>query len=143
MPAKKKMTIKTVVTAASVEAFLQTVPSEERRADAAKLIRLMRQITKSPPKMWGPSIIGFDRYHYVYDTGREGDMCALGFSPRKDALAIYLVDGVSKYAADLARLGKATHGKACLYVKRLEDIRLDVLTAMLEKSYRATKQGHR
>lgn len=142
MPAKKKATVKTVATAASVEAFIQTVPSEQRRADATKLIRLMRQITKHPPKMWGPSIIGFDQYHYVYDTGREGDMCALGFSPRKDALVIYLVDGVSKYAADLARLGKTTHGKSCLYVKSLADVRLEVLAAMLEKSYRATKQGY-
>lgn len=124
---------KTVPTEARVEDFLSAVP-DPRRADAAALCELMTKATGVEPAMWGGSIVGFGTYHYVYASGREGDWPPVGFSPRKANLTVYLGDGVARHADLLAKLGRHTTGKGCLYVKRLSDID----TAVLEDLVRAT-----
>ena len=126
--------IKTVENDGDVEAFLASVANETRRNDARTLIDLMQRVTGLPPRMWGPSIIGFGRYHYKYASGHEGDMCAAGFSPRKAALTVYF-EGFDDYTDDLARLGPHTTSVSCLYIKRLDDIDLGVLEDMLRRSY--------
>jgi hypothetical protein len=124
----------TVENDGDVEAFLASVANESRRTDARTLIDLMQRVTGQPPRMWGPSIIGFGRYHYRYASGREGDMCAAGFSPRTTATTVYF-EGFDDYADDLARLGPHTTSVSCLYIKRLDDIDLGVLEDMVRRSY--------
>jgi hypothetical protein len=118
---------KTQATAANVAEFIHRVPDEPQRADAETLCAMMSRLSEAPPAMWGPSIIGFGRYHYRYDSGREGEMCRIGFSPRKGKTVIYVLNGFEDYEPLLARLGKHKTGKSCLYVKRLSDIDLGVL----------------
>ncbi len=118
---------KTKSTAASVEAFLNSIEHDTRRADGFALLELFNRITGLKPKMWGPSIIGYGRYHYKYDTGREGDFLITGFSPRKSALSIYIMPGYRDMSEKLARLGKHKTGKSCLYINKLADIDLSVL----------------
>jgi len=120
---------KTKATKASVADFIAAVPDEAKRKDAKTLIKMMQSATGEKPKMWGPSIIGFGSVHYVYDSGREGDMPLLGFSPRKPAIVLY---GVAKTAeAMLPKLGKYTTGKGCLYIKNLADVDEKVLDKMI------------
>jgi hypothetical protein len=98
----------------------------------------MRRVPGHPPTMWGPSIIGFGSYHYVYESGREGDAAAVGFSPRKASTTVYLADGFDGYADELARLGPHTLGKSCLYLKDLSKVDLGVLEEMVRRSYAVT-----
>lgn len=126
--------MKTVPTDASVAAFLEAVPDERKRADAFALLDLMREATAQEPRMWGPSIVGFGTYHYRYDSGREGDMFLAGFSPRKSALTLYIMAGFDEYEDLMARLGKHSTGKACLYVKRLSDVDLPTLAELVRRS---------
>jgi hypothetical protein len=130
---------KTTQNNSSVIEFIARLTNEQQIDDCQKLITIMTTVSGHEPKMWGPSIIGFDTYHYKYDSGREGDMCVIGFSPRKKELAIYLVDGVNNYTEQLKKLGKHRHGVSCLYVKRLSDIDFDVLKDMISKSYQYVK----
>lgn len=123
-------------TGVSVEAFLESV-SDERRAEARTLIVLMQEISDEKPFMWGPSIIGFGSMHYKYDSGREGDMPRLAFSPRKASITVYF-EGFDEYAEELAVLGKHRQTVSCLYINKLEDIKLDVLRKMLQKSFALT-----
>ncbi|KQZ11716.1 hypothetical protein ASD19_00035 [Microbacterium sp. Root53] len=116
-----------------VAAHLLGVTPERRRADAEILIDLMREISGREPVLWG-TIIGFGSCHYRYPTDTEGDCGILGFAPRKAATTIYLLDGVDAHAEELARLGPHTTGVGCLYVKRLEDVDLDVLRGILTRS---------
>jgi Domain of unknown function (DU1801) len=125
---------KTQQTEASVAAFLDAIPDDQQRKDAAAISTMMGRLSGEPAKMWGPTIIGFGRYHYRYESGREGEMCRIGFSPRKGQMVVYLVDGYEGKAAQLERLGKHKTGKACLYIKRLSDIRVDVLEEMVAES---------
>ena len=125
---------KTRPTTASVDAFIDAVDDEGRRADCRVVAGLMAQITGAEGVMWGSSIVGFGTYHYRYASGREGDFFEAGFSPRKRALTIYVMAGFSEYDDLLARLGKHTTGKSCLYVKRLADVDLDVLREILTRS---------
>jgi hypothetical protein len=125
----------------SVAAFLETC-DEAKRPDAKALARLMQKITGNKPAMWGPSIVGFDKYHYIYESGREGDMPVLGFSPRKAANVLYGAIGFNGADALLARLGKHTTGKGCLYIKKLADVDQKVLEALLEKAVAATRARH-
>jgi Domain of unknown function (DU1801) len=125
---------KTQATDAEVSAFLDGVADANQRADADVIIAFMQTASGEPPRMWGPSIIGFGSYHYRYDSGREGDMCRIGFSPRKGQTVIYIVDGFPGHADLLARLGKHKTGKACLYVKRLADIDVAVLGELVTAS---------
>jgi hypothetical protein len=123
----------------SVEDYLATVENSERRADAEKLSALMSEVTGEPPVMWGPSIIGFGSYHYRYASGRTGDWPLAGFSPRKQQLVVYLVGGFEdRYEKQLQQLGPHKTGKACLYLKRLADVDLDVLKSLIDRSVRAT-----
>ena len=124
-------------TDADVASFLDSVNNEERRADAHALVELMTEVTGEPPVLWGPSIVGFGSYHYRYASGREGDAPLAGFSPRKQQLVVYLVGGFEdRYARLLAELGPHKTGKACLYLKRLSDVDLDVLRTLVERSAR-------
>lgn len=129
---------KTKPTAVKIDDFLATV-DPKRREDSATLVTMMKSITKSEPVMWGPSIIGFGQYHYEYDSGHKGDICLLGFSPRKAALTIYVMPGADVYADLLPRLGKFTKSVACLYVKRLSDIDVGVLKEILVRSVKLAR----
>jgi hypothetical protein len=130
---------KTKPTELSVAAFIDAITDPTRRADAKTLVKLMQDAAGEKPKMWGPSIIGFGSYHYRYDSGREGDMPLIGFSPRKTATVLYNIIGVSDSKALLAKLGKHTTGKGCLYVKKLGDVDRKVLEAMVVKSLAAMR----
>ncbi|MBP6580299.1 MAG: DUF1801 domain-containing protein [Sphingorhabdus sp.] len=132
---------KTQATVARVEDFVTGIADENQRADARSLIAMMTRLSGEPATMWGPSIIGFGRYHYRYDSGREGEMCRIGFSPRKGQTVLYLIDGFEGHAELMAKLGKHKAGKSCLYVKRLSDIDLVVLEDMCRSSlaYMAAK----
>lgn len=122
---------KTVPTDVTVQSFLEAVEHPKRREDALVLDALFRRITGFEPKMWGPSIVGYGGYHYKYESGREGDFLATGFSPRKANLSIYIMPGYQDYSSILARLGKHKLGKSCLYVNKLEDIDLAVLEELI------------
>jgi len=130
---------KTKPTKASVAAFIDALTDSTRRADAKALVKLMRNATGEPPKMLGPSIIGFGSYHYKYDSGREGDMPLVGFSPRKAATVLYCLKGSSESAELLAKLGKHTTGKGCLYIKKLADVDQKVLEELVVKAVAATR----
>lgn len=132
---------KTVETEASVEDFLGRVQPPERAADARVLIDLMQRVSGAPPKLWGPSIIGFGSHHYRYESGREGDMPAIAFSPRKPQLVLYVGAGRPAVAPFLERLGKHSTGKGCLYIKRLTDVDMAVLEALVRASYAAVGEG--
>lgn len=126
---------KTQPTRARVADFIATVPDARRRQEAKVVLEMMRSVTGLEPMMWGPSIIGFGSYHYRYESGREGDMCRTGFSPRKAALTLYLMGGSPRYQALLQRLGRYTTSVSCLYIKRLEDVDLGVLEEMIRVSW--------
>jgi hypothetical protein len=134
MPTKSQN--KTQPTKVSVKDFLAGIKDEQRRKDAIEIARLMRKITGKPAVMWGPSIVGFDKYHYKYESGREGDMAATGFSPRSTALTLYLSGGTSKYAKLLGKLGPHKTGNVCLYIKRLSDVDMSVLEELIRDSYK-------
>ena len=130
---------KTQPTDASVIAFIDAVEPASRREDARTLLALFERIIGEPARMWGPSIIGFGSYHYRYDSGREGDMCRSGFSPRKANLSIYLMGcycdgGFASRDALMARLGKHKTGASCLYINKLADIDMGVLEELVRES---------
>lgn len=125
---------KTKPTAMDVDAFVESVTDPQQKEDATQIIEIMGRLSGHPPKMWGPSIIGFGSYHYKYDSGREGDMCRIGFSPRKGQTVLYLLDGFAGYTELLGKLGKHKTGKSCLYVKRLSDVDTDVLEQLVTRS---------
>jgi len=128
---------KTKPTTVSVRTFLDACAGDERRADARVLARLMQKVTGIEPAMWGPSIVGFGSYHYIYESGREGEMPIVGFSPRKAAHVLYGAIGFRGAEKLLARLGKHTTGKGCLYIKKLADVDVNVLEAVA-----ATRAAH-
>jgi len=130
---------KTKPTKLSVAAFIEALTDRTRRADAKALVKLMQSATAEKPKMWGPSIIGFGSYHYKYDSGREGDVPIIGFSPRKAATVLYNVGGFSGSETLRAKLGKHTTGKGCLYIKKLAEVDQQVLEALVLKSVGATR----
>lgn len=130
---------KTKPTKLNVAAFIDALTDQTRRADAKALVKLMQSAAGEKPKMWGPSIIGFGSYHYKYESGREGDMPVVAFSPRKAATVLYGVTGFSEAATLLAKLGKHTTGKGCLYIKKLADVDQRVLEALMAKSVDAKK----
>ena len=133
---------KTQPTPASVDAFIAAAEPPERRADAKIIRTMMERLSGGPATMWGPSIIGFGRYHYRYDSGREGDMARIGFSPRRAELVLYLSDGFPDHAALMARLGKHRTGKSCLYIKRLSDIDMGVLEELVVASIAAMDERY-
>jgi hypothetical protein len=127
---------KTQKTAASVPEFLAAVPDERRRGDAEALCELMTEVTGAQPQMWGASIVGFGGYRYVYATGRAGEWPAVGFSPRKQSLTVYLAEGFDAHADLLGRLGPHGLGKGCLYVKRLSDVDTGALRELIGSAFR-------
>ena len=133
--------LKTQKNDASVEEFLDGVEDEGKRRDCWALVELMREVTGDEPVMWGNSIVGFGSYHYTYASGREGDWMLTGFSPRKQALTLYIMSGFSEYESLLDRLGKHRTGKSCLYVKSLEDVDASVLRELVERSVRQKRDG--
>lgn len=130
---------KTKPTKVSVSAFIDALTDQTRRSDARALVKLMQSAAGEKPTMWGPSIIGFGSYHYTYESGREGDMPLIGFSPRKAATVLYGMIGFSGSEALLAKLGKHTTGKGCLYIKKLADVDQQVLEALAAKSVAARR----
>jgi hypothetical protein len=127
---------KTRPTSASVDEFIAHLENPRRRADALTALKIYKEVTGLPPVMWGPSIIGFGSLHYVYETGREGIMPAAGFSPRKASLTFY-VDNKFEGAEELyAKLGKHKKSVACLYINKLDDVDLEVLSEIIARQYR-------
>ena len=122
---------KTQPTDADVSAFLNGVEPERRRGDALRLDRIFREATGFGPVMWGPSIVGYGRYHYVYKSGRQGDFLATGFSPRKAALSVYIMPSYGAFGDIMARLGKHKTGKSCLYINKLADIDENALRELI------------
>ena len=127
---------KTQANAQDVDDFIASVEPEKRRDEARILVDLFRRVTGWEPVMWGPAIVGFGQYHYKYESGREGDFLATGFSPRKAKLSIYVMPGYTDYSEILSRLGKHGMGKSCLYINKLADIDLDVLGELIAAGVR-------
>jgi len=134
---------KTHPTGESVTAFIAGVQHDRRRADAKLLLPIMRRVTGKRPLMWGPSIIGYGKYHYVYESGREGDWPITGFSPRKAAMTIYVMPGFKPFTAQLKKLGKHKTSSSCLYVNRLDDIDLDILEYILAQSVNIMREKYK
>ena len=122
---------KTKATEVDVSDFIGAVEPEKKKSDAERLNKIFQEVTGFEPKMWGPSIIGYGRYHYKYDSGREGDFLATGFSPRKANLTLYIMPGYADFGPILDRLGKHKKGKSCLYINKLDDIDEDVLKELI------------
>lgn len=133
---------KTQITDIDPSAFIATVENSTRRADAEVLLDLMSRVTGCEAKMWGPSIIGFGRYRYRYDSGREGEFMLTGFSPRKANLVIYTMPGYDKMDEQLAELGKHRLGKSCLYINKLTDVDLDVLERIVTDGVATMREKH-
>jgi hypothetical protein len=130
--------LKTKLTDASVEDFLNSFP-EKTRDDCFEILKIMKQATKAEPKMWGTSIVGFGTRHYKYASGREADWMQIGFSPRKQNLTLYIMLGANNNDVPLQKLGKFTTGKGCLYIKRLSDVDKKVLKEVITESVKALK----
>jgi hypothetical protein len=136
----KKVELKTKVNAASVEGFLNSVTDEQKREDCFEILKLMKQVTKEAPKMWGSSIVGFGSYHYKGASGREGDWLLTGFSPRKQNLTLYIMGGFDSYKDLLKNLGKYKTSVGCLYIKKLDDVDKKVLKELIAESVKTTKK---
>ena len=136
---------KTRQTGSSVDAFIDAVGNDRRRKDARTVKALMERVPGWEPKMWGPGIVGYGEYHYKYESGREGDFLITGFSPRKNALTIYILPGFERYADLMEKLGKHKTGRSCLYINKLEDVDLSVLEELVRLSveYMVEKYGAR
>ncbi|MGH7454893.1 MAG: DUF1801 domain-containing protein [bacterium] len=131
---------KTKPTIESVTAFLNKIQDTQLREDCFAILEIMESVSKTKPVMWGSSIIGFGTYHYVYESGREGDMVIIGFSPRKQNISVYLKGGLDQLQDELSELGKHKIGKGCLYIKTLKDINTAVFRKMLSKAFKSAKQ---
>jgi hypothetical protein len=135
--------VKTKPTKQSVAAFLKTVTDSQKREDTEAVISLMRDATKYEPVIWGTNIIGFGTYTYKYASGREGDWPIIGLSPRKQNLTLYLMAGHSESKDLLAKLGKHSTGGSCLYIKRLADIDMPTLKALIKRAVATMKKRHK
>jgi Domain of unknown function (DU1801) len=134
--------LKTKVNQASVTKFLDSITDVVKRKDSFILLEMLQKATKTEPKMWGSSIIGFGNTHYIYESGRQGDWFLAGFSPRKQALTLYMLGSWEQNADLLAKLGRHSLGKGCLYIKRLSDVNLPVLQSLIDEAVgRASKQA--
>ena len=129
--------VKTKKNEASVEGFLKSVENEKRREDSFVVLDLMKEVTGEKPTMWGTSIVGFGSYHYKGASGREGDWMKVGFSPRKQNMTLYIMDGFGSYDSLLDRLGKYKTGKSCLYINKLEDVDQTVLRKLVKQSFKS------
>ena len=136
----KSTDVKTKVNDASVTNFLDNVTDEQKRKDSFEILKVMKQITKEEPKMWGASIVGFGSYHYKGASGREGDWMQIGFSPRKQNLTLYLLGGFNAHTDLLKKLGKHKTSVGCLYINKLEDVDMKVLKELITDSFKAMKK---
>jgi hypothetical protein len=135
--------IKTKVNDGDVDAFINSVADEKKRRDSFALLEIFKRLTKEPPKMWGSSMIGFGQYHYKSEKSRqEGDWLLTGFSPRKQALTLYIMHGLEDQTDLLEKLGKHKTGMGCMYINKLEDVDLDVLEKLIKKSYLYMKESN-
>jgi hypothetical protein len=128
----------------TVKDYIASLNDEQTVKDTQTLIEMMQRISGHEPKMWNAGTIGFDTYHYKYDSGREGDGQIIGFYPRKGKITVYLMDGTVRYSELLARLGKHTTSRVCVYIKRLSDVQLPILEQIVQQSYAYVKSqdGH-
>ena len=132
--------LKTTPTRKSPLGFIKAIEDEQKRKDSLAILKLMKKVTGRKPELWSTNIVGFGRYHYKYASGREGDWFVTGFSPRKQALTLYIMSGFTGEEALLKKLGKFKTGKSCLYIKRLEDVDMKTLTELIKRSARAGAQ---
>ena len=135
--------LKTKENKASVQQFIDTLQDAGRKRDCLIMRRMMQDVTGKRARMWGDSIVGFGRYHYRYDSGREGDFFVTGFSPRKQNFTIYIMPGYSDYRGLLKKIGKHKLGKSCLYVNSLDDIDLNILKQMISASVEKMKASYK
>ena len=135
--------IKTTVTEVDVTGFIQKVDTEVKRKDSFQLVAIFKSISGHEAKMWGPTIIGFGSYHYTYESGHEGDAPLIGFSPRKNEFALYLSSAFDKREELLKQFGKHKTAKACIYIKKMEDINVEVLKKMIANSVKYYKTKFR
>ncbi|MGI9532354.1 DUF1801 domain-containing protein [Lutimonas sp.] len=134
--------MKTVPNNKSVVDFIAAVPHQERKEDAKALLSFLGAISGEQPQMWGPSIVGFGSYHYIYESGREGDMMLTGFSPRKQNIVIYIMNGCGKYKDKLEAMGPHKTGKSCLYLKNLKNVDLEILKEIIQDSMLSVKKKY-
>ena len=132
--------LKTKKNKSSIEEFLNAVEDDKKREDSFKIHQIMQEITGDEGSMWGASIVGYGSYHYKYASGQEGDWMATGFSPRKNAITLYIMSGFNKFDDLMSKLGNYKTGKSCLYVKRLEDIDENVLKELIAESVKYIKK---
>lgn len=137
-----KYEAKTKETEIDPKDYVAAVEHKTRRADAEVLLDLFAKVTGKRPKMWGPSLIGYGKYHYKYDSGHEGDMLATGFSPRKANLVLYIMPGYEDLSDELSRLGKHKMGKSCLYVNKLADVDMDVLEEIIVRGWKTMHERY-
>jgi len=134
---------KTKPTLKKAEDFLNTIEHPQKRADSFEILKIMKDVSKEKPVMWGESIIGFGNYHYKYKTGREGDWFVVGFSPRKQNLTVYLNIGFEdQLKSTLLKLGKYKTGVSCLYINKLKDVDVGILRELVEKSVSYMKKNY-
>lgn len=134
---------KTQPTKVRVSDFLGAVENPKRRADARKVASMMRRATGKRATMWGSSIVGFGKYHYRYESGREGDFMLTGFSPRKQNLVVYIVPGFKPFESQMSKLGKYKTGRSCLYINKLEDVDEKVLEKLIKDSVKLMKKRYK
>lgn len=132
--------LKTKVNEQSVTKFLNSIKDKQRRQECLTVLEMMKKAAKTEPKMWGSSIVGFGSFHYVYESGREGDWFLTGFSPRKQSLTLYIMGGLAAHQALLQKLGKHKTGKGCLYVNKLEDINLPTLRKLIVEGVKRARK---
>jgi len=135
--------LKTKKNNSDVDVFLNGIAEERKRNDSFAILEMMKRATGMEPKMWGTSIVGFDEYHYKYDSGHEGDMCLIGFSPRKQNLTLYITYDFDKFAPLFNKLGKHKTSKACLYINKLDDVDTEVLEELIKVCYKDAVKTHK
>lgn len=133
---------KTKETKASVASFMSAIEDPRKRSDAKKVATMMRKATGKRAKMWGSSIVGYGKYHYKYESGREGDHMLVGFSPRKSNLVVYIIPGFSEFPALMKKLGKYKTGSSCLYLNKLEDVDEKVLQKLINDSVKLMRKRY-
>ncbi|EPG73103.1 PF08818 domain protein [Leptospira fainei serovar Hurstbridge str. BUT 6] len=126
----------------SVSDFLKKINDKNVRESCTKINEIMKQVTKEKAVLWGSGMVGFGKYHYVYESGREGDMFLVGFSPRKSNITIYIMPGFEEYKDLLSKLGKCKTGKGCLYIKTIRDVNTDVLEELIRKSFHRMREKY-
>jgi len=127
---------------ASVSGFLNSIEDTRKRLDARKVGAMMRKATGKPARMWGNAMVGYGKYHYKYESGREGDFMLTGYSPRKKNLAVYIIPGFSEFSNLMKKLGKYKTGKSCLYINKLEDVDESVLEELIDKSVQLMRKRY-